>query len=111
MRLLVLDCAANACAAAILDDDRDLAALSEPMMRGHAERIAPMLADCFAAAAMEADALDAVAVTVGPGLSLCLEVGVRKAVALTRAHQLRLVRTHHMQTNGKTCNVVLNDNF
>ena len=45
MRLLALDCAANACAAAILDDDRELALISEPMTRGHAERIAPMLAE------------------------------------------------------------------
>ncbi len=47
-----------------------------------------------------ASQLSAVAVTVGPGLSLCLEVGVRKAIALTAAHQLPLVRCHHMEAHA-----------
>ena len=46
------------------------------------------------------DKLTAVAVTVGPGLSLCLDVGVRKAMALTQEHQIRLVRTHHMESHA-----------
>ncbi|WP_425407174.1 tRNA (adenosine(37)-N6)-threonylcarbamoyltransferase complex dimerization subunit type 1 TsaB [Hwanghaeella sp.] len=91
MRLLVLDCAANACAAAILDDDRDLASLSEPMMRGHAERIAPMLADCLAAAAMEADALDAVAVTVGPGAFTGIRIGLAAARGFALAADLPIL--------------------
>ena len=44
--------------------------------------------------------LSAVAVTVGPGLSLCLEVGVKKAIAMTAAHQLPLVRCHHMEAHA-----------
>jgi N6-L-threonylcarbamoyladenine synthase len=44
--------------------------------------------------------LTAIAVTVGPGLSLCLEVGVRKAIALSTAHQLPLVRVHHMEAHA-----------
>lgn len=45
-------------------------------------------------------ALSAVAVTVGPGLSLCLEVGVRKALCLCQDHQLPLVRVHHMEAHA-----------
>lgn len=44
--------------------------------------------------------LSAIAVTVGPGLSLCLEVGVRKAVALSAAHQIPLLRVHHMEAHA-----------
>jgi N6-L-threonylcarbamoyladenine synthase len=44
--------------------------------------------------------LSAIAVTVGPGLSLCLEVGVRKALCLCRDHQLPLVRVHHMEAHA-----------
>ena len=79
MRLLVLDCAANACAAAVVDDAGDLAALSEPMVRGHAERIAPMIAECLAAAATDTAALDAVVVTVGPGAFTGIRIGLAAA--------------------------------
>jgi len=45
-------------------------------------------------------ALSAVAVTVGPGLALCLEVGVKKALALCREYQIPLVRVHHMEAHA-----------
>ncbi|RVU36308.1 tRNA (adenosine(37)-N6)-threonylcarbamoyltransferase complex dimerization subunit type 1 TsaB [Hwanghaeella grinnelliae] len=79
MRLLVLDCAANACAVAVLDNDLELASVSEPMTRGHAERIAPMLAECLATAATDADCLDAVAVTIGPGAFTGIRIGLAAA--------------------------------
>ena len=44
--------------------------------------------------------LSAVAVTVGPGLSLCLEVGVRKALTLCARHKLPLLRVHHMEAHA-----------
>ncbi|KAL3912586.1 MAG: hypothetical protein SGPRY_008287, partial [Prymnesium sp.] len=49
---------------------------------------------------VSASELSAVAVTVGPGLSMCLEVGVRKAVSLAQQHQLLLCRTHHMESHA-----------
>ncbi len=79
MRLLVLDCAANACAVAVVEDARELSALSEPMTRGHAERIAPMIAECLAGAATDAASLDAVAVTVGPGAFTGIRIGLAAA--------------------------------
>jgi len=44
--------------------------------------------------------LSAVAVTVGPGLGLCLEVGVRKALQIAARHRLPLVRVHHMEAHA-----------
>lgn len=79
MRLLVLDCAANACATAVLGEERALAALSEPMTRGHAERIAPMMAECLDLAGIVATELDAVAVTVGPGAFTGIRIGLAAA--------------------------------
>eukprot|EP00887_Chlorella_sp_A99_P006570 scaffold3.g6570.t1 len=52
-----------------------------------------------AAGAAPAD-LSAVAVTVGPGLSLCLRVGVLKARALAAEHRLPLVPVHHMEAHA-----------
>ncbi|CAD7931093.1 unnamed protein product [Amoebophrya sp. A25] len=44
--------------------------------------------------------IDAVAVTVGPGLGLCLSVGVEKAVTLATELQKPLVRIHHMEAHA-----------
>eukprot|EP01063_Lacrimia_lanifica_P012682 TRINITY_DN19345_c0_g1_i1.p1 TRINITY_DN19345_c0_g1~~TRINITY_DN19345_c0_g1_i1.p1 ORF type:complete len:714 (+),score=274.31 TRINITY_DN19345_c0_g1_i1:77-2218(+) len=46
------------------------------------------------------DDVDAVAVTVGPGLSLCLSVGVEKAYALAALYQKPVVRVHHMEAHA-----------
>ena len=54
----------------------------------------------LAAAGVEAGELAGVAVTVGPGLSLCLRVGVRKAHALAARHALPLVPVHHMEAHA-----------
>lgn len=43
--------------------------------------------------------LSAVAVTIGPGLSLCLRVGVRKAREIASNFQLPIVGVHHMEAH------------
>ncbi|XP_057531618.1 probable tRNA N6-adenosine threonylcarbamoyltransferase, mitochondrial [Amaranthus tricolor] len=43
--------------------------------------------------------LSAVAVTIGPGLSLCLRVGVRKAREIAGSFQLPIVGVHHMEAH------------
>ncbi|KAJ8447335.1 hypothetical protein Cgig2_013112 [Carnegiea gigantea] len=43
--------------------------------------------------------LSAVAVTIGPGLSLCLRVGVRKAREIAGHFQLPIVGVHHMEAH------------
>ena len=43
--------------------------------------------------------LSAIAVTVGPGLALCLLVGIRKAMELSCQYQIPLVRVHHMEAH------------
>ncbi|XP_024988052.1 probable tRNA N6-adenosine threonylcarbamoyltransferase, mitochondrial isoform X1 [Cynara cardunculus var. scolymus] len=47
----------------------------------------------------EAD-LSAVAVTIGPGLSLCLRVGVQKARKIAASYQLPIVGVHHMEAHA-----------
>jgi len=44
--------------------------------------------------------LDAVAVTIGPGLSLCLKVGVMKARQMAFQHQIPTVKVHHMEAHA-----------
>lgn len=62
---------------------------------------APAVVDrALAQAGVGPQELSAVAVTVGPGLSLCLSVGLRKARQLSAAHRLPLVPLHHMEAHA-----------
>ncbi|KAG1674846.1 hypothetical protein FOA52_015234 [Chlamydomonas sp. UWO 241] len=66
-------------------------------MQAHEEAIERTVAAALSAAGMTEDQLDAVCVTVGPGLGLCLRVGVTKARSLAREHSLPMVSVHHME--------------
>lgn len=44
--------------------------------------------------------LSAVAVTIGPGLSLCLRVGVEKAMTLSSSLSIPLIPVHHMEAHA-----------
>lgn len=86
MLVLALDTALGACSAAILDtaSDRILARRSEPMERGHAERLIPLVADICAEAGIAAGDCRRFAATVGPGSF----TGLRVAIAAARGMAL-----------------------
>ncbi|CAE7942375.1 GCP1 [Symbiodinium sp. KB8] len=66
---------------------------------GHKQAIDGTVEEALQRAGVAASDISAVAVTVGPGLGLCLEVGVRKALHIAAAHRLPLVRVHHMEAH------------
>lgn len=66
---------------------------------GHRNAIDETVQEALRRAGVAPAELSAVAVTVGPGLGLCLEVGVRKALQIAAAHDLPLVRVHHMEAH------------
>ena len=76
MKVLALDTCLDACSVAVCEDGVAIAALSEPMSRGHQERLAPMVAEVMAQASLGFDALGLIAVTVGPGSFTGLRVGL-----------------------------------
>jgi len=80
--VLALDTALETCSAAVTDGDRVLAARSEPMARGHQERLAPLVAEVMAEAGIGFGALDRIGVTVGPGSFTGLRVGLAFAKGL-----------------------------
>lgn len=82
MIVLGLDTAVGACSAAVLADGRPLAVHSEPMLRGHQERLALMTREVMDEAGLRFDALDRVGVTVGPGSFTGLRVGLSFAKGL-----------------------------
>jgi tRNA threonylcarbamoyladenosine biosynthesis protein TsaB len=88
MKLLAVDTALGACSAAVLDDQRILAHRFEPMARGHAERLAPMVREVMTASGMEFSDLDRLAVTTGPGTF----TGQRVGIAFMRGLRVALER-------------------
>ena len=82
MRLLVIDTGLAVCQAAVFDGEHQLAALAEPMARGHQERLAPMVRDVMATAGVSFAELDRIGVTVGPGSFTGVRVGLAFAKGL-----------------------------
>ncbi|HJW42415.1 MAG TPA: tRNA (adenosine(37)-N6)-threonylcarbamoyltransferase complex dimerization subunit type 1 TsaB [Rhizomicrobium sp.] len=76
MKLLAVDTALGACSVAILDGDEVRAHIFEPMERGHAERLAPMVDDAMRRAELAYAQLDRLVVTTGPGTFTGQRVGL-----------------------------------
>jgi tRNA threonylcarbamoyl adenosine modification protein YeaZ len=87
MRVLAIDTALDACAAAVLDTSRSdlLARETRQMTRGHAEAVMPLVARVMDAAGVEFSELDRIAVTVGPGSFTGVRVGIAAARGLALA--------------------------
>jgi len=87
MRILAIDTALEACAAAVLDTGHGaiLARESIPMVRGHAEALMPLIERVVRATDGGFAALDRIAVTVGPGSFTGLRVGIAAARGLALA--------------------------
>lgn len=85
MTLLVLDTAQGLCTVALGRDGRVIASRSEPMTRGHQERLPVLVEAVLAEAGIPASALKVVAATRGPGSFTGLRVGLAFAQGLAAA--------------------------
>lgn len=65
----------------------------------HSRAIDQVTQSALDKANLTAKDLSAVAVTIGPGLSLCLRVGVRKAREIAGNFRLPIVGVHHMEAH------------
>ncbi len=87
MLILAIDTALDACSAAVLDTDASkiVAQESQPMKRGHAEALMPLIARVMKASGVAFASLDRVAVTTGPGSFTGLRVGLSAARGIALA--------------------------
>jgi tRNA threonylcarbamoyladenosine biosynthesis protein TsaB len=87
MLILAIDTALDACSAAVLDTDATglSAEESEPMKRGHAEALMPLIARVISKAGIAFADLDRIAVTTGPGSFTGLRVGLSAARGIALA--------------------------
>ena len=81
MLILAIDTALDACAAGVLDTDASkmMAQESQPMKRGHAEALMPLIARVMKESGIPFASLDRIAVTAGPGSFTGLRVGLSAA--------------------------------
>src|SRR5438105_15944770 len=87
MLILAIDTALDACAAGVLDTDvgRLIARESQPMKRGHAEALMPLIARVINQSGVSFATLDRIAVTTGPGSFTGLRVGLSAARGIALA--------------------------
>tara|TARA_R110000751_G_scaffold19115_11_gene57542 strand:- start:2640 stop:3368 length:729 start_codon:yes stop_codon:yes gene_type:complete len=83
--ILGLDASAAQCAAAVVSDGRVLASRSEPMGKGQAERLAPLIQEVLAEAGVAPRALSGIGVCTGPGNFTGVRIGVSAARGLALA--------------------------
>ena len=93
MKILSLDTAMAACSAAVIDTEGalTLAAVFQPMERGHAEALAPLVAEVMRASGLDFPQIGRIAVTVGPGTFTGVRIGLAFARGLGLARGIPVI--------------------
>lgn len=98
--ILAFDTAAAHCAAALVCGGRVVAAAFEPMERGQAERLLPMVEQVLAEAGAGWEAVDGIGVCTGPGNFTGLRVAVAAARGLALALGVPAVGVSRLEVLG-----------
>ena len=96
--ILSIDTCLGASSVAVLDGERVLAAKSEPMTRGHQERIGGLARDAASDAGVAFGQLTRIGVTVGPGSFTGLRVGLAFAKGLATALAIPCVGVNTLES-------------
>ena len=111
MRTLAIECATEACSAALFDDAKLVDGRCETIGRGHAERLVPMIAEL-----PDKGRADRILVSLGPGSFTGVRIGLAAARALGLAWgapvlgypTLELVRARSGQAQPRAVTVCMN---
>lgn len=117
MLVLGLDTTGPACSAALVDDAIVLAHISEPMTRGHAERLAPMAQEVLLRAGKAPSQIDRIAVCTGPGsftgqrvaISFAKGFALPRKIPVVGVNALQVMAQHVLHKDGETRAVMLRD--
>jgi len=117
MRILGLDTTGAYCSVALVDTAKVLAYKSENIGRGHAERLAPMVAEVLDEAGLTAKDIDKIAVCTGPGSFTGLRVALAFAKGFALPRKLPVVGIDALQitaedifrTDGEETSIVYRD--
>jgi N6-L-threonylcarbamoyladenine synthase len=112
MKILAIDTSCDETAAAVTDGVRVVSnivwsqagshakfggVMPSLAQRMHEERIDPVVNSSLQKAQIKIQDIDAIAVTAGPGLSIALGVGIKKAVDLTQKYKKKLIAVNHLE--------------
>ncbi|KAI4356781.1 hypothetical protein L6164_000773 [Bauhinia variegata] len=75
----------------------------------HSQAIDQVVQEALDKASLTEKDLSAVAVTIGPGLSLCLRVGVQKARRIAGGFNLPIIGIHHMEAHALVARLIERD--
>lgn len=109
MIVLGLDTTGSHCACAIVDDSHVLARVSEPMKRGHAERLAPMVANALQTAGLSAKDIDRIGVCTGPGSFTGQRVALAFARGFALPHRLPVIGLDALRIKAQEIRFSQND--
>jgi tRNA threonylcarbamoyladenosine biosynthesis protein TsaB len=91
MTILAIETATVACSVAILRGESVLASRTEVAPQRHAELLLPAIMEIMADAGVKTEALDAVAVSIGPGSFTGLRIGLSTAKGIAVGTGCRLI--------------------
>jgi tRNA threonylcarbamoyladenosine biosynthesis protein TsaB len=91
MNLLAIECATNACSAALWLNDAPGPGRHAAMRRGHGEALMPMVAEIMAEAGLNFMNLRAIAATTGPGAFTGIRIGLSAARGFALAAGLPVI--------------------
>ena len=101
MKILGLDTTGAQCSVALVDTAKVLAHKFENIGRGHAERLAPMVAEVLAEAGLTAKDVDKIAVCTGPGSFTGLRVALAFAKGFALPRKLPVVGIDALQVTAE----------